>query len=279
MAQNPPQFSERFLQFTELTLDTKPPTDSAYKQYHLRVDVNSQQENACIRDIIPKRTSDSDGEERQSSSKKSGWARGITGNVIVGLNPQAAFTSTAMNTNEETVGSERRHFISRITEHHSKGNVEWGISIEDVNLRKGGIDLKKWGINTGNDVLPTACFEFLGDSDIPAPPPKCMDIVITSYWSMVLPGGPEGTWIHKLLHFIKSRSTGNAQTTSFSNLFQIVALTADLSDLQEKSRYHYIANLKVRPQAGACDPLAHNVVVKRKAAVDVTPVVVDGMYI
>ena len=209
----------------------------------------------------------------------SGQTRGMTVAVTLAMQPQAVVTGTTMKTNQETRGTEKKHFISAITEHHSKGNIQWGISIDDVNLQKGGIDLQKWGIDMGKDVLPTACFEFLGDSIVPAPPPKNMDIVITSYWSMILPSEPKSTWIRKLLHSFKFRSAGSTQTTSYSNIFQIVALTADLSNLQELS--HYIANVEVRPQAGASDSQAHNVIVKRQAAdsVYMTPVVVDGMYI
>ena len=234
-------------------------------------------------DIIPMRTLASNGEEMQSSSTKSGHTRGATVTFNLGLQSQAAMiTGTTSKTKEETVGSERKHFVFKITEHHGKGNIGWGISVNDVNLQEGGIDLKQWGMDMGRDILPTARFKFHGNSLVPAPPgppPNCMDIVITSYWSIILPSEPKSTWIHKLLHFFKSRSTGNTQTTSFSNLFQIVALTADLSKLREPS--HYIANVEVRPQVEASDPQAHVVIDKLMAAdsVHVTPIVVDGMYI
>ena len=174
-----------------------------------------------------------------------------------------------MKMNEETAGFEKRRYNSAITEHRSDGNVRWGFNIDDVNLQKSGIDMRE-------DVLPTVCFEFVGNSNVPAPPPECMDIVITSYWSMILPSEPKSTWIHKLLHPFKFRLTGNScntQTTSYSNLFQIVALKADLSNLPEPS--HYRAKVKVR--SGASGPPD----VKRKAAdsVDVTPAVVDGRHI
>ena len=264
LAQDPLQFSERFVQFTELTLDTEPLTDIAYKQFHLRVIVDSQQKNAHIKVIKPKRTSDSDGEEKQSSSAKLGQTRGMTAGLTLGLHPQAVITGTAMKTNEETAGSERKRYHSAITEHHSDGNVRWGFNIDDVNLQTCGIDLRE-------DVLPTVQFEFVGKSNIPAPPPKYMDIVITSYWSMVLQNEPKSTWIRKLLHFF--RSTGNNQTISYSNLFQIVALKADLSNMPEPS--HYRAKVKFR--SGACGPPD----VERQAvdSVDVTLAVVDGRYI
>ena len=202
----------------------------------------------------------------QSSSVKSGQTHGMTAGLTLGPHPQAVITGTAMKTYEETAGSERKRYSSAITEHHSDGNVQWGFNIDDVNLQK-------WGIDMRENVLPTVCFEFIGDSNIPAPPPKCMDIAITSYWSMIIPSQPKSTWIHKLLHFFKFRSTGNTQTTSYSNLFQIVALKADLSNLLEPS--HYKAKVKVR--SGASGPPD----VKRQAAdsVNMTTAVVDGKYI
>ena len=217
----------------------------------------------------------------QSLLTKSGQTRSLTIAMTVSPHPQAVATGSTSKTQEETRGSDKKHFISAITEHHSKGNIQWGITIDDVNLQKGGIDLQKWGIDMGKDVLPAARFEFLGNSIVPAPPehpPRCMDIAIKSYWSMILPSEPKNTWIRKLLHSLKFRSTGPT-SESYSNLFQIVALTADLSNLQEPS--HYIANVEVRPQAGASNSQAHNVNVKRQAAdsVYMTPVVADGMYL
>lgn len=195
----------------------------------------------------------------------------MTASWTLGLDPtKGAITgaASAMKTDEKTAGFEKKKYDSAITEHRSDGNVRWGFNVDDVNLQR-------WGIDMREDVLPTVCFEFVGDSNVPAPPPKYMDIVITSYWSMILPSKPKNTWIRKLLRFFRSTAAGNTQTISYSNLFQIVALKADLSDLLEPS--HYRAKVKVR--SGASSP--SEVKVKRKAAdsIDVTLAVVDGRYI
>lgn len=265
LAQNPPQFSERLVKFTELSFDTEPPTDNAYKQFHLRIDVNSQQENAYVKVIKPKKTSDSDGEQKQLSSTKSSQTCSRTAGLTLGPHPQGTIAGAVTKTKEESAGSEKKQYNSAITVHRSDGNVQWGFNIDDVNFQKRGIELQE-------DGLPTVCFKFTGENSIPAPPPKYMDIVITSYWSMVLPGQIESksTWIHKLLHFF--RSTGNTSTTSYSNIFQIVALKADLPNMPELS--HYRAKVKFR--SGASSP--PDVKVKRKAAdsVDVTLAIIDG---
>jgi hypothetical protein len=213
--------------------------------------------------LKPKRTSDSDGEERQSSSSTSGRTRGITAGLTL-PHPQVVITGAAMKTNEKTLSSDKKHFDSAITEHHNNGNIRWGFNIDDVNFQKGGIDMAE-------DVLPTVRFRFIGKSNKPAPPPEDMEIAITSCWSMILPSEPKSIWIRKILHFF--RSTSNTPTTSYSNLFQIVALKADLSNLPEPS--YYKAKVEVRPGA-ASDP--HNVIVERPAAesVDVKLAVVDG---
>ena len=190
----------------------------------------------------------------------------MTVGLTLGPHPQGAIMGAVMKKNEETVGYEKKRYNSGITEHHSDGNVRWGFNIDDVNLQK-------WGIDMREDVLPTVRFKFIGDCNVPAPPPKCMDIVITSYWSMIIPSEPKSTWIRKLFHFFRSTGNANSQTISYSNLFQIVALKADLSNLKEPS--HYRAKVKVRSGvSGSPD-------VKRKAAdsVNVTPAVVDGRSI
>lgn len=185
----------------------------------------------------------------------------------MGSNPLAALTITATKKNEETVGSEKTQYNSRITALCSDGNVRWGFNIDDVNLQN-------WGIDVQEDDLPTAHFEFFGKDEEPAPPPECMDIVITSCWSMIPPSGPKITWIHKLLHSF--RSTGNTQTTSYSSLFQIVALKADLSSFTKPS--HYRAKVKVK--SGASDPQVEPDVERQAGdSVDVKLAVVDGRFI
>ena len=185
------------------------------------------------------------------------------------LRPQAALTGTAMATNREIAGSEKMRKLSAITEYQNYGKVRWGFNIDDVNFQK-------WGITMPEHDLPTVRFQFIGDSNKPAPPsppPKYMDIVVTSIWSMISPSELKSPWLHKLFHSTTNGS-GNAQTTiSYSNLFQIVALKAEPSDLPKLS--HYRANVKIK--SGVSEPPE----VERQAvdSVCVTPAVVDGMYI
>ena len=245
-------------------------TDIAYKQIHLRVVVDSHQKNASVKVIKPKRTPYSNGVEKQSSSLKSGRTHGFISGFTAGPHPEARVTFTSIKTKENTAGFETNLYKSAISENHVFGKVRWGFNIDDVNFQEGGFELQE-------EHLPTVNFEFTGDSDEPepppTPPPDYMDIVITSHWKMILPGEPKHTWIRKLLHFFKS--TSNAQTASYSNLFQIVALKANLSKLQNICRYN--AQVEVNP--GVSNP--HEVKVTRRAleSVNVIPAIVDSKYI
>ena len=81
--------------------------------------------------------------------------------------------------------------------------IRWGFNIDDFSLRKGGIDLEKWGIDLQEDVMPTARFEFVGKSKVPESPPKCMDIAIISYWRMIVPSEQKRSWMDKLLNIVE----------------------------------------------------------------------------
>jgi len=232
---SPPRFPKCHVQFTELTFDTEATTNIAYKQTCVNVVINSQQENARVKDIKPKRTRYSDRDEKELLSTKIGQTRGITAGFTLGLQPQGTITGTAAKTIEATTSSEKKRYNSGITERHRDGFILWAFNVDNVNFQE-------WGIDMQGDVLPAVCFDFVGDSDVPAPPLKCMDIVITSYWSMILPNKPKSTWIHKFLHLFKS--SGNTQTTSYLNLFQVVALKTVPSNLPKLSRYK--AEVKVR---------------------------------
>jgi hypothetical protein len=265
LVRNPPRYSERFVQFTRLSFCTEPPTENiAYNQFYVRVDINSHQENALITEFKPKSTSYSDWEEKELSLTKSGSTLGVTAGFALGQTTQAVLATTAMTTNEVIASSTKKRINSAITEYDCNGNIRWGFNINFLER------------DIPEVALPTARFQFHGDSNVwapPKPPPKYMDFVITSYWT-ILPSEKKNTraWIQKLLHSFKFRSTGNTQTTSYcySNLYQIVALTADVSSLPEQS--YYRAKLKVK--SGVSGPPD---VKLSTPSVYVTPAVVDGM--
>ena len=254
---------------TMLTFGNVRKTDLQYKQFHVRVAVDSQQANSHSTGIKPKRTLESEREEKRSSSTKTGRTRGVAPSLTIGLAPQGKIGGSSTWTDEETTGSEKKRYNSRITQQELYGVVWWGFDIDDLNEQEDGIDMS-------DDILPAVHFEFIGDSDIPAPHPERMDIVIASYWSIIPQSEPKSTWIHKLLRLTKS--SGDTQAMSYSNLFQIVALETVPSNLPKRS--HYSADVQVWP--GVTDPQhTYLVEVKRPTAssIDVKPAFVVGGYI
>lgn len=274
VAHNPPPgenaYSERFVQFTELVFGTELQTEDAhYELRQLQVVVNSQWENAysdsnCIK---PMTTLDSVGGERQSSSTKSGSVWGGSANVDLGLNPNLAFTASVRKTNEKAVASEKIRRCNAIKTQYRDGKIQWDFDINDVSSQKKGLVLPK-------DELPTVRFMFIGESseNKPVPPPKNMDIAITSCWTMISPSGPslKNPWIRKILDSF--RQTGDTQTIlSYSNLLQIVTLNIiDLSKFSKPAFYK--AKVEFKPKTD----VPHDVIEKLKApkTVCVTPKVV-----
>ena len=240
--------------------------ENAYKQIYLRVFVDSREPKAypVIPEIKPKTTPGSGGEERHSSSTKSGWSRVITGMLNLGLNPQGGLSGSSTKTNEKTEGSEKTRYTSPITQQDKDGKIWWDYGIGDDRYREKGYTMPE-------NVLPTVHFGFCGKS-----PPKHMDIAITSYWSKISPtrSEPNKTQIHKLLHLFRSTASGKTQCISFSNLFQIVALTADVNNLMKRN--HYPATVKMYLDSGISVPPKSEPEAESLERIEGTPVVVDA---
>ena len=195
----------------------------------------------------------------------------MTAMLNLGLNPQGGLSGSLTKTKESSEGSEKTRYTSPITQQDKDGKIWWDYGIGDDRYQEIGYPMPK-------DVLPTVHFRFYDKS-----PPKFMDIVITSYWSKIFPtrSEPDKTQIHKLLHLY--RSTGKTQRISFSNIFQIVALTAEVDKLI-KSNYYNPAKVKMNLDSGVSeppDPEDQRREAKSLKGIEGTPVVVDadGMYI
>ena len=234
-----PQYSERIVKFTGVkfgTVDLR--TEIAYKQILLRVFVDSQEPEAypVIEKTKPETTPGSDGEERHSSSTKSGWTRVMTAMLSLGLNTHGSLSGGLTKTNERVEGSEMTRYTSPITQQDIDGKIWWDYGIGDDRYQEKGYTIPE-------AILPTVHFGFDNIS-----PPKRNDIVITSYWSKISPtrNEPNRTQIHKLLHLFKA--IGKTQRISFSNLFQIVALTANMDNLMKRN--HYKAKVKMYLDSG-----------------------------
>lgn len=163
--------------------------------------------------IKPTTTRQSDGVEKQALSTKRTRNIGGLAGVTAVPHPMAGITIAATKGTEKGEVFETTQYNSRIVDHHSDGIVWWSFDVDDNNFQK-------WGINIGEAVLPAVSFEFVGndDDEVSGAPPKSMDIMIASHWSMIPSSEREGdsTWIDKL--FRRSRSFGDTQTTRYWNL-------------------------------------------------------------
>ena len=170
-----------------------------------------------------------------------------------------AFTMT----NERTEGTEKTLYTSPITQHYKVGKIWWDYEIGDDRFQKEGYKMPR------ND-FPTVHFEFNNTS-----PPKHIDIAITSFWSKISPtrSEPNRSLIQKLLDLFSSAR--GAPCVSFSNLFQIVALTADVEKLVKRN--HYAATVKMYLDPGISTPPRPEPKAESLEKIKGTSIVVDRM--
>ena len=227
-----------------------PPTiDNAYKQYHVVVAVDSKQEDAHAKNIKPTRTRGSDGAEKRALTTRVINLIGGSVGVTPGPHTVGGITFTAQKTTEKGEVIEKTRYDSAIVDHDRDGIVWWSFNVDDDNYRKWGMDME--------DTLPSVSFEFVGHE----PPPRSMDIMITSHWSIIPSQWKDGSsWIAKLFHRFKSsgdtrpshfKPFGDTETPPYLNLFQVVALITDPPHLPE--RFHYKAKMEVSSGASG-DP-------------------------
>jgi hypothetical protein len=176
------------------------------------------------------------GRKRRRDQQKKGVTHGMEGSLTLGTRPQGTIKFAKATTDEQSAGLDKTRNTSRITEQHLNGEIQWGFDVDDLYDQAGGIEFPR-------DALPTVCFEFVGNLTDPLPLPKCLDLEIASYWSIIPASEEESDWIRTFLNL--SIVSGNSQATSYSNLCQMVALEAVPSDLPPRSDYK--ATMHVRP--------------------------------
>ena len=214
------------IDFTKLKFGSKRSTkNAAYEQYHVRVTVDTQEQDADVRIIKPLRTPAFDNEVKGISGSKTNWTAAIGGTIggIFGAIPTVTGTLTATRAGEVSSSSEQKQFTSRITEDGMRGVAWWGFNIDDPFEREGGIRMR-------DETLPSAKFEFLGNTKVPAPSlPEFVHVEVASYWSILTGDGRDVSWLNTIL---KSAPKSGL----YSNLCQVVVLKIP-SQLSERSIY------------------------------------------
>ncbi len=112
--------------------------------------------------------------------------------------------------------------VARIMQSAMRGVASWDFYFTDLDQ----VD----EITLSPKELPHACFEFIEKTNIPAPPPKHMDIKISTYWSL-LPCHGGNVWLHL------------ANKPAYSNICKIITLKVP-SNLRRNQTYH--VNLQVQ---------------------------------
>ena len=208
----------------------------AYQQFYIEVTIKSHHKNARVKFKSPKRTQKSSGEEKEMRSTKKGTSHGMEGSLTLGMHPQGTIKFAKVTTDEESAGLDKTRNTSRITEQDLNGKIQWGFEVDDLYDQEGGIEFPR-------EALPTVCFEFVGNPTDPLPLPKCLDLEIASYWSIIPTSKEEINWIRTFLNL--SMVSGNSQATSYSNICQMIALETVPSNLPPRSDYK--ATMHVRP--------------------------------
>lgn len=224
------------------TATCRNPGGKGYRQFHLEVCVKSHQDVVEIKDIQPYRTQKYNQESEVSSSSKRGWTSSVTA-AIAAILPQL-FGAGATRTVEQGTSIEKTANISRNTQLDMEGDASWGFYITDPFEQTSGITLPP-------EKLPRALFEFVGTTDIPAPPSEHLNVEISSYWSLLPHDGGD--------------ALGNSEGTSFSNICKIVKLQVP-SNL--RGRWIYRVNLKVCPEENTLYATQYHVTVKRNGAAE-----------
>jgi len=143
------------------------PGNLAYGHFHLYVATDAHEETVLIDGLRPSHTQMYDKEVSSPSKRESSLAL-----MNAKLNHWLGFGAGADRTRGQAASTEAT--VSRITEAAMSSKAEWAFHITDP---------LGSGIALSPDQLPSAVFNFIGKTDIPAPPPTHVDVEILSFWS------------------------------------------------------------------------------------------------
>jgi hypothetical protein len=160
---------------------------------------------------------------------KSTWISTFLGNLSF-VKAQGAIGASESRTAEQSTDTKKTLNISRIIQTDIGPVNSWAFHIADPFEQEAGLPLPP-------EKLPFVHIRFHGETR--APPPKYLDVEISTYWSLLSPHGGS-SWL-------SLQSTGPA----YSNLCKIITLNLP-SDLQ--GSHIYDADLLVWPKQSDVNP-------------------------
>jgi hypothetical protein len=189
----------------------------AYRHYHLYAAIDCHDEIALIEGMRPIHTPMHDILREvtfQSKKESSSVIAKIIHRLRCGADAdRTEFVYERRVSREQAASTEAT--VSRILEMEMRGQAEWAFHVTDP---------LGSGIALSPDQLPSLGFEFIGKTDIPAPPPTNVDIEVLSFWCLQ-------NW------------DGTYGKPAYSNMFQIVNL-----EVPSNLRGNHDATLELWPK-------------------------------
>jgi len=261
------KYSRRHLQFTRLKFTSHAGTgsDMQYKQFTVRVVVDSQQQTVAAVDIKPKSTPAADPKEKQMLSDKA--INTLTGTLefTAAANPRGKIGVSRARSNEKARANETTQNKSAITQKKLDGVVSWAFDVDDKKEQDHGIEML-------GDRRPFVDFEY---TDVFGDPSENMNFVVASYWSKI-PAPVSAKGRRQWFGNIFSKPAGNAPAPSHTNICNVVSMQTTPPHLPVKSRY--CATVRANPEGPS--PLVYETLITRQTddSVEVTPCVIRGRY-
>ncbi|KAF8816173.1 hypothetical protein BYT27DRAFT_7128093 [Phlegmacium glaucopus] len=218
----PRQLSKSHVEFRRLSFQSSESAGLAYEQYHVKVEINANDENTDIDVLQPSKTPDCHHETTETTANHV-----ITNGTLGGSLAVMPTTLLSASRSKQTSSSTAREFkkySSKITQRDSDGIVSWGFDVDDTIERQTGI------VFGGYRALPSVDFRFYGTSDygLPPPPPEHFDVTIRSSWSLASPSRKKSHTTSGWISSIKK-----SKVPLYSNLYQFVKLQLPSDQLQE----------------------------------------------
>ncbi|KAF8816171.1 hypothetical protein BYT27DRAFT_6466354 [Phlegmacium glaucopus] len=219
----PRQLSKSHVEFRKLSFQSSESAGLAYEQFHVKVEINANDENTDIDVLQPLKTPAFDHKTTETTANNVTTSRTFGGSLAV--MPTFLLTGNRLKKTSSSTAQELKKYRSRITQRDSGGIVSWGFYVDDPIERQTGIAFG------GYRALPSVDFRFYGVLDVgpPPPPPERFDVTIASSWSLTPPNTNQSYIVTSgWLSSIKK-----SKVPLYSNLCQVVKLHLPSDQLEQ----------------------------------------------